>query len=72
MHHVTTATPPDTDRETAPALTDESGSMVAEYGLLAVAGATVCGALITFAGGSYISTFFTGLLDAARSIVGAS
>lgn len=70
MNHLPTIPPESTDL--ASRLHEEDGSLVAEYGLVAVAGATACGALITFAGGNYISTFFTGLLDAARSIVGAS
>jgi Flp pilus assembly pilin Flp len=57
----------------SPEITDhdegEDGSLVAEYGLLAVVAATLCGVLILWARGDALSSFFTALLDHARSIV---
>jgi hypothetical protein len=50
-------------------LTSEEGSLVTEYGLLAVGGAAVCGALIKFAGTNAINAFFQALLDVARRLV---
>lgn len=48
---------------------DEDGSLVAEYGLLAVVAATMTGVLIMWARGDALSSFFTQLLDHARSLV---
>ncbi|WP_052665451.1 hypothetical protein [Nitriliruptor alkaliphilus] len=48
---------------------DEDGSLVAEYGLLAVVAATMCGALILWSRGDALTNFFTTLLNHARSIV---
>lgn len=47
----------------------EEGSLVAEYGLLAVVAAVMCGALILWARGDALTSFFTALLDHARSLV---
>ncbi|MEX1177923.1 MAG: hypothetical protein WEB09_05640 [Nitriliruptor sp.] len=48
---------------------DEDGSLVAEYGLLAVVAATVAGVLISWAGSGALAGFFTELLSHARSLV---
>jgi Flp pilus assembly pilin Flp len=50
---------------------DEDGSLVAEYGLLAVVAATVAGVLITWARGGALAGFFDALLSSARGLVGA-
>lgn len=50
---------------------DEAGSLVTEYGLLAVVAATVCGVVIQWASGGAIVRLFNGLLNAARDLVGA-
>ncbi|MEX1163534.1 MAG: hypothetical protein WEB03_08135 [Nitriliruptor sp.] len=47
----------------------EEGSLVAEYGLLAVVSATVTGVLISWAGSGALASFFGQLLDHARSLV---
>jgi Flp pilus assembly pilin Flp len=48
---------------------DEDGSLVAEYGLLAVVSATVAGVLITWASGGALQGFFSALLSHARGLV---
>lgn len=50
-------------------LADEDGSLVAEYGLLAVVSATACGVLITYATGGALRQFFSALLSHARGLV---
>jgi hypothetical protein len=47
----------------------EDGSLVAEYGLLAVVAATVAGVLISWASSGALATFFGQLLQHARSLV---
>lgn len=47
----------------------EDGSLVAEYGLLAVVAATMAGVLIMWSRGDALTGFFTALLDHARSLV---
>ena len=49
----------------------ESGSLVTEYGLLAVVAATVAGVVIQWASGGALVTLFNALLRHARSLVGA-
>jgi Flp pilus assembly pilin Flp len=49
----------------------EDGSLVTEYGLLAVVAATVAGVVITWASGGALVTLFNALLRQARSLVGA-
>jgi hypothetical protein len=49
----------------------ESGSLVTEYGLLAVVAATVAGVLIQWATGGAIINLFNALVDRARELVGA-
>lgn len=50
---------------------DEDGSLVTEYGLLAVVAATVCGVIITWASNGQLVSLFNALLRAARGLVGA-
>lgn len=59
-------------RRTAADLThDEEGSLVTEYGLLAVVAATVAGVIIQWASGGALVTLFNALLRQARELVGA-
>ncbi|TVR18009.1 MAG: hypothetical protein EA387_15510 [Nitriliruptor sp.] len=51
--------------------TAEDGSLVTEYGLLAVVAATVAGVVIQWASGGALVTLFNALLRHARSLVGA-
>jgi Flp pilus assembly pilin Flp len=50
---------------------DEEGSLVTEYGLLAVVAATVAGVVIQWASGGALVTLFNALLQRARDVVGA-
>jgi Flp pilus assembly pilin Flp len=50
---------------------DEDGSLVTEYGLLAVVAATIAGVVISWASGGALVTFFNALLRHARGLVGA-
>lgn len=50
---------------------DEDGSLVTEYGLLAVVAATVAGVVIAWASNGALVTLFNALLRHARSLVGA-
>ncbi len=52
-------------------LQEEDGSLVTEYGLLAVVAATVAGVVIQWASGGALVTLFNALLRHARSLVGA-
>ena len=52
-------------------LDDEDGSLVTEYGLLAVVAATIAGVVIQWASGGALVTLFNALLRHARSLVGA-
>lgn len=49
----------------------EDGSLVTEYGLLAVVAATIAGVIISWASGGALVTLFNALLRQARSLVGA-
>lgn len=49
----------------------EDGSLVTEYGLLAVVAATIAGAVIAWASNGALTTLFNALLQQARSLVGA-
>jgi hypothetical protein len=49
----------------------EDGSLVTEYGLLAVVAATVAGVLIQWATGGAVVNLFNALVDRARELVGA-
>jgi Flp pilus assembly pilin Flp len=50
---------------------DEKGSLVTEYGLLAVVAATIAGVLIQWATGGAVINLFNALVDRARELVGA-
>jgi Flp pilus assembly pilin Flp len=50
---------------------DEEGSLVTEYGLLAVVAATIAGVVISWASNGALVTLFNALLRHARGIVGA-
>lgn len=50
---------------------DQDGSLVTEYGLLAVVAATVAGVLIQWATSGAIVNLFNALVDRARALVGA-
>ena len=50
---------------------DEDGSLVAEYGLIAVVAATVAGVIIQWASSGALVTMFNALIRQARDIVGA-
>jgi Flp pilus assembly pilin Flp len=52
-------------------LAEEDGSLVTEYGLLAVVAATIAGVVMTWASGGALVTLFNALLRQARSLVGA-
>ena len=55
----------------APDGTGEDGSLVTEYGLLAVVAATVAGVVIQWASNGALVSLFNALLEHARSLVGA-
>ena len=67
----TVATGPEAVRSRALATGPEEGSLVTEYGLLAVVAATVAGVVIEWASGGALVTLFNALLRHARSLVGA-
>jgi Flp pilus assembly pilin Flp len=52
-------------------LTDEDGSLITEYGLLAIVAATVAAAVISWASDGAMATLFNALLRQARGVVGA-
>ena len=52
-------------------LHDEDGSLVTEYGLLAVLGATITGLAIKWASGGAIWELLGAVLTKAKAIVGA-
>jgi Flp pilus assembly pilin Flp len=58
-------------RTAAASLGDEDGSLVTEYGLLAVVAATIAGVLIQWATGGAVVNLFNALVDRARELVGA-
>ena len=49
----------------------EDGSLVTEYGLLAVVAATIAGVVIAWSSNGALVTLFNALLRHARSLVGA-
>lgn len=49
----------------------EQGSLVTEYGLLAVVAATIAGVVISWSSGGALVTLFNALLRQARALVGA-
>lgn len=65
--------PSDADPTTGDArvAVDESGSLVTEYGLLAVVAATVAGVVIQWASGGALVALFNALISRARDLVGA-
>ena len=68
MEHLpASATTPESNRR----LDDEDGSLVTEYGLLAVIAATIAAVIIQWASGGALVTLFNALLRHARSLVGA-
>jgi Flp pilus assembly pilin Flp len=54
-----------------PTAPDEEGSLVTEYGLLAVVAATIAGVVISWASNGALVTLFNALLRHARGLVGA-
>ena len=50
---------------------DEDGSLVTEYGLLAVVAATIAGVLIQWATNGAIVNLFNALIDRSRGLIGA-
>ena len=50
---------------------DQEGSLVTEYGLLAVVAATIAGVVISWASNGALVTLFNALLRHARGLVGA-
>jgi Flp pilus assembly pilin Flp len=54
-----------------PTPSDEDGSLVTEYGLLAVVAATIAGVLIQWATSGALINLFNALIDRARALVGA-
>jgi Flp pilus assembly pilin Flp len=70
---MSTRTPPAVAAEepNAAAPGDEDGSLVTEYGLLAIVAATVAAGVIQWASDGAITTLFNALLRQARGIVGA-
>ncbi len=75
MQHITPMRGP--DRPTAQhqdmATTDgaEDGSMVSEYGLVAVLGATIAGLAISWARGGAITSLLSAVMRQLRAVVGA-
>lgn len=59
--------PPTTPRPSP----DEDGSLVTEYGLLAVVAATIAGVLIQWATNGAIVNLFNALIDRTRGLIGA-
>lgn len=52
-------------------LTAEDGSLVTEYGLLAVVAATIAGVVVKWASSGSLVELFDALLEHARGLVGA-
>ncbi len=61
------ATPPTPGTD----LHDEDGSLVTEYGLIAIVAATIAAGVIQWASDGALTTLFNALLREARAIVGA-
>ena len=49
---------------------DEDGSLVSEYGLLAILGATIAGLAIKWASGGAIFALFGAVFDKVQALVG--
>lgn len=58
-----------TDAELLPA--GQDGSLLAEYGLIAVVAAAIAGVLISWASGGAIADLFDALLSSARGLAGS-
>lgn len=58
------------DHHPTPTPTDEEGSLVSEYGLLAVLGATITGVAISWAQGGAIATLLNMVMRHVRALVG--
>lgn len=74
VHAAPTAAPHRTPADTAarPAAPGtEDGSLVTEYGLLAVVAATIAGVVIQWASSGTLVNLFNALISRARDIVGA-
>lgn len=54
-----------------PSPADETGSMVSEYGLVAVLGATIAGIAIAWAKGGAVTTLLAAVLRQLRAVVAA-
>ena len=54
----------------SPVPTDDDGSLVAEYGLLAVLGATITAVAIAWARGGAVATLLDGVLQHVRAVAG--
>jgi Flp pilus assembly pilin Flp len=52
-------------------LDDQDGSMVSEYGLVAVLGATIVGIAISWAKGGAITALLAAVLRQVRAVIGA-
>lgn len=50
---------------------DDDGSLLAEYGLIAVVAAAIAGVLITWASNGAIADLFDALLSSARGLAGS-
>lgn len=59
------------DPQDPPRMADEDGSLVTEYGLLAIVAATIAGIVIQWASAGAIVSLFDQLLSSARQLVGA-
>ena len=62
---------PNSDPDLEAVWSDEDGSLVTEYGLLAVVAATIAGVIIAWASNGALVSLFNALLRHARSLVGA-
>lgn len=72
----TTTAPPTASPSTAPPTapepaSTEDGSLVSEYGLVAVLGATIAGVAISWAKGGAIATLLGTVLEQVRAVAGA-
>ena len=67
---MTTPDHPTTTDHLATTWADEDGSLVSEYGLIAVLGATITGVAISWAKGGAIATLLNVILRQVRALVG--
>jgi hypothetical protein len=70
--HPTTTTPRSTDRATAAmaSTSDEEGSLVTEYGLVTVIGATIAGLVLRWASQGAVTELLGAVLARVRALVG--